>query len=185
VVDGWTLSADSNGFPSINKTLTYDDAYDVTVSFMGNKAAIDDILGGNWSIAVGFSEGEELVFSKKNNAEKVRTKDVNSASFSIKVEPCASARQTGIGGSLGTGTYVTMTRDWVWWGMNAWVIPDSGNVDLYLNRLINNSWQQVAMSKNPGQDMDSVADNPGWWWYSYMLKIQCVATSVFHGSVSW
>ena len=181
-VDSWTVSSD-RGVPTITKTLS-GQAYDVTVTFTGEQASLNDILDGNWNIQVGLPGQDPLVFSEKNNNVRVLTKDVKGATFTVSVNPRPS-RNIAIGGSLATGTWMTMDRDGVWWGMNAWTQPASGNVDLYLYRVVNGSWAQTATSQVKDQGMDTVSDNPGWWWYHFMLKIYCVDTSVFTGSVSW
>ncbi len=161
VVDGWVLKSDATGIPSIAKSVQSSD-FNVTVCFIGDRLALNDILTGNWNITVGIPNQEPIEFSRKKNNVAVQTKDVRGATFSVTIEPRnASSRMTGISGNLATGSWMAMERDWIWWGMSAWTRPATGNVDLYLDRKVQGAWQRVAMSKNPGQDQDTIADNPG------------------------
>ncbi len=186
-VDGWTLS-ESRAIVTASKTLEKK-GNSATVVLTGDSESISDVINGKWKIEVGIGDESflfnDLVERSSDQIEIVPRENKQAKEISFKVITEPNDRQ-GLSGSISQGNWVSIEQDWVWWGCNAWVDVVQGNVDLYLDRVIDNRWQQRSVSTNPGTSSESVSDS---WWWAGKVRVKAVAvdagTSVFIGNTSF
>lgn len=184
-VNGWRVMYGPT--TSAEKTLE-GSAETVTVSFVGDPSSINDLLSGAWEIKAGMKGSiEELLFAsmQDTNTDRIMSNESQSAGITVSITPKNRSKGMALGGLLVSGSWITLTRSGIWWGMSAWTEPANGNIDLYLHMNDWGIWREVDKSVKPGLTMDDVGHTHWIWWVDYRLKIVAEETSTYTGWVSW
>lgn len=190
MLNGWQVTYGST--VAAEKTLAGENET-VTVSFVGDESSINDLLSGAWEIKVGAEEDSgELIFAsmqdslpQESNPDRRPSTEPRGVGLTVTISPLPRSKGTGTGGHLVGGSWTTLTRSAVWWGMSAWTEPSSGNIDLYLHINDWGIWREVDKSVKPGLAMDDVGHTHWLWWADYRFKIVAKETSTYTGWISW